>query len=125
MSSVRAVGVFAGVGHAWVVLECVFVISCDSGIRTHETLLAVLELEVLVGELGPIYALPASAVALGEITTLDHKLLDHAVEGGALVAKALLAGSESTEVVGGLSRKALLAGAAWESMMQYCTVPLV
>ena len=46
--------------------------------------------------------LPAGAVALGEVTTLNHELLDDAVEGRPLVAKALLAGGESAEVLGRL-----------------------
>ena len=41
-------------------------------------------------------------VATGEVTALEHELGDDAVEGRALVAEALLAGAESTEVLGGL-----------------------
>lgn len=41
-------------------------------------------------------------VAAGEVTTLEHELGDDAVEGRALVAEALLASAESTEVLGGL-----------------------
>jgi hypothetical protein len=70
--------------------------------RTEETLLGVLQLEVLVGELVAVDALAASAVTLGEVTTLDHELLDNAVEVGALVAVALLASSKGTEVLSGL-----------------------
>jgi hypothetical protein len=36
------------------------------------------------------------------IPSLDHELLDNAVEGGSLVAEALLAGSKGTEVLSGL-----------------------
>jgi hypothetical protein len=39
-------------------------------------------------------------VAALEITTLKHKLGDDAVEFGASVSEALLAGAESTEVLG-------------------------
>jgi hypothetical protein len=62
----------------------------------------VLELEVLVGELFAVDGLATSAVALGKVATLDHEILDDTVEGGALVAKALLASSKSSEVLGGL-----------------------
>ncbi len=41
-------------------------------------------------------------VALGEITTLKHELGDDAVELGAGVTEALLAGAESAEVLGRL-----------------------
>jgi hypothetical protein len=41
-------------------------------------------------------------IATGEVTSLKHEIGDDAVEGRALVAKALLAGAESTEVLGGL-----------------------
>ena len=41
-------------------------------------------------------------VATGEVTALKHEVRDDAVERGALVAEALLAGAESTEVLGGL-----------------------
>jgi hypothetical protein len=70
--------------------------------RTEETLLAVLQLEVLIGELVAVDGLATSAVALCEITTLDHEVLDDTVEGGALVTKALLASSKSSEVLGSL-----------------------
>ena len=61
-----------------------------------------LQLEVLIGELVAVDGLAASAVALGEVTTLDHKVLDDTVEGGTLVTKALLASSKSSEVLGRL-----------------------
>lgn len=67
--------------------------------RTEKALLAVLQLEILVGELGAVDALPAGAIALGEVTALDHELLDHSVEGRALVAEALLACSQGAEVL--------------------------
>jgi hypothetical protein len=44
-------------------------------------------------------------IAIGEVSTLDHKVLDHAVEGGALITEALLAGAESSEVLGGLGHR--------------------
>jgi hypothetical protein len=63
---------------------------------TKKALLGVLELEVLIVKLLPIDGLAASSVAVGEITTLDHELLDDAVESGALVSEAFLAGSQLT-----------------------------
>lgn len=39
-------------------------------------------------------------IAVGEVTTLDHEVLDHTVEARALVTETLLAGSQSTK--GGL-----------------------
>ena len=41
-------------------------------------------------------------VATGEVTALKHELRDNAVEGRISVAEALLAGAESTEVLGSL-----------------------
>lgn len=46
--------------------------------------------------------LSTSAVTLGEVTTLNHKVLDNTVEGGPLVAKALLASGQSAEVLNSL-----------------------
>lgn len=75
---------------------------------TQQVLLGVLQLEVLIGELVAVDALAASAIALGEVTTLDHELLDNTVEVGALVAEALLAGSKGTEVLSGLCGKPMV-----------------
>ena len=69
---------------------------------TQKVLLGVLQLEVLIRELVAVDALAASAVALGEVTALNHELLDDTVEVGALVAVALLAGSKGTEVLSSL-----------------------
>lgn len=80
------------------------------------------ELEVLIGELLAVDALAARAlyvlsvemlklvcglrslpyITTGEVTTLKHELRDHAVEFGARVAEALLAGAEGAEVLDGL-----------------------
>lgn len=46
--------------------------------------------------------LATGAVALGEVTALDHELLDDTVEGRVLVAVTLLASSKGTEVLDGL-----------------------
>jgi hypothetical protein len=37
----------------------------------------------------------SQTIALGEVTTLDHEILDNTVEGRVLVTKALLASSQS------------------------------
>jgi UDP-3-O-[3-hydroxymyristoyl] glucosamine N-acyltransferase len=42
----------------------------------------VLELEVLIGEFLAVNGFTTSSVEIGEVTTLDHKLLDHTVENG-------------------------------------------
>lgn len=54
-----------------------------------------LELEVLIRKLLSVDGLATSSVSVGEVTTLDHELLDDTVEGRALVAIALLASSQS------------------------------
>ena len=36
-------------------------------------------------------------VVVGEVTTLDHEVLDDTVEGRSLIAEALLASSQSAE----------------------------
>ncbi len=41
-------------------------------------------------------------VSAGEVASLQHELWDDAVKFAALVAEALLAGAESTEVLSGL-----------------------
>lgn len=74
-----------------------------------KTLFVVLDFEVLILKLGSIDALSTSAIATGEVTTLDHETGDDAVELAALVvegfaslASTLLTGGEGTEVLGGL-----------------------
>lgn len=57
-----AVGAGAGVGHG------------------EQEGTVMLEVEVLIGELFTVNRLAASAVGRSEVTTLDHELLDHAVE---------------------------------------------
>ena len=69
---------------------------------TEEALLAVLQLEVLVWELGTVDALAAAAIAGGEVTALDHEVLDDTVESRAFIAEALLAGCQGTEVLSSL-----------------------
>ena len=77
----RAVGARAGVGHR------------------EDARAGVLELKVLILELGAVDGLAAGAVAGGEVAALAHELGDHAVERRALVAEALLAGAQGTEVL--------------------------
>lgn len=49
--------------------------------------------------------LAAGTIALGEVTTLNHEVLDNTVESRPLVPEALLAGSQSTEVLGRLGHR--------------------
>ena len=78
------VGVGSGVGHGQ-----------DSGT-------GVSELEVLIGELVSIDGLSSGSVVVGEVTSLAHEIGDDTVEAGSLVSESLLAGAQSTEVLGGL-----------------------
>lgn len=55
------------------------------------------QLEVLILELVAVDRLSAGTVTLGEVTTLNHEVLDDTVESGVLVAEALLAGGQSPE----------------------------
>ena len=64
-----------------------------------------LVLKVLVLELHAVDGFPAGAIASGKVPSLDHELLDYAVEDGAFVperlsrfALALLTGAEGAEV---------------------------
>lgn len=66
--------------------------------HTQKALACVLKLEVLIRELIAVDGLPASAVTIGEVTALNHELLDNTVEPGALVSEALLTSSKSTSV---------------------------
>lgn len=85
-----SVGVTASVGHG------------------ENTGTGVLQLEVLVRELATVNGLAASTIALGKVTTLDHKVLDNSVERRALIAVTkvlpirVLTSSKRTEVLGSL-----------------------
>lgn len=79
-----SIGVLSGIGHG------------------EESRLVVLELKVLIWKTLAIDGLAASAVTLGEITALEHEVGDHTVERRSLVAKAVLASSEFTEVFASL-----------------------
>ena len=59
----RAVSILASIGH------------------TQKALLGVLQLEVFIGELLSVDRLATSAVSLGEITPLDHKVFDNSMKG--------------------------------------------
>jgi hypothetical protein len=52
---------------------------------------SVLELEVLVSELGTIYGLSTSAITSSEVATLAHEIGNDTMKARALVAKPLLA----------------------------------
>jgi hypothetical protein len=69
----RAIGVFAGVGHA------------------EKTGLGVLQLEVFICELVAVNGFPARAVSSSKVPALDHEALDDTMEGRALIAEAFLA----------------------------------
>ena len=65
----------------------------------HTARARMLQHKVLIRKLRPINTLPASSIALGEITTLEHELRNNAMEGAALVAVALLVRTQGTEVL--------------------------
>ena len=64
--------------------------------------MGVLLLEVLILEFLAVDGLAASAIFVGEVTTLGHEVIDDSVEGASLVAKAFLASAELPEVLGSL-----------------------
>jgi len=66
--------------------------------------LGVLDIKVLIGELGTVDGDSAGAVAVGEVTTLSHEVRDDSVERAALVGVLLsvIASAEGTEVLSGL-----------------------
>ena len=63
-----------------------------------------LDVEVFVGELGSVYGDSACSVVVREVTALGHEILDHSVEGAALVRVLLLvvASTKRSEVLSGL-----------------------
>ena len=70
--------------------------------HTKQTLLGVLQFEILVLKFFSIYRFSTSPISIGEVTTLDHEVRDDPVEARTLVAKAFLAGRKNTEVFGRL-----------------------
>ena len=98
-------------------MRTVGVLSCVC--HGEETLLRVLELEVLVWELGAInYSssaqtqrpisfgihtrLSTSSITLGEITSLDHEILNDTVERRPFISKVLLSSRQRSEVLNSL-----------------------
>ena len=61
-----------------------------------------MEHALLTLELLAVDGLSTGTVATGEVTALEHELGDDSVEGRALVAEALLASAEGTEVLSSL-----------------------
>jgi hypothetical protein len=53
----------------------------------------------------PHTGLSTSTITLGEVTTLNHELLDDTMEGRPLISEALLAGGQSAEVLGRLGHR--------------------
>lgn len=67
-----------------------------------------LELEVLIGELRAIDGLAAGAVAIGEVATLDHEIVDDAVEARPFIAISLLTSRQSAFFLVRVSPKGFL-----------------
>ena len=69
-----------------------------------ESSLVVLDVKVFVRELGSVDGNATSAVVVGEVTTLGHKVLDDSVEGAALVGVLLfvVASARGSKVLGAL-----------------------
>ena len=66
-----------------------------------------LQLEVLVLELGPVDALPSGPVEFGEITPLDHEVRDYPVEDAPVkrqllprLSHAVFTSAQGSEVLG-------------------------
>jgi len=78
-------------------------VSVGTGVSHGEkSWLGVLSNEVLIGELLTVDGLATGAVATGEVTSLKHELRNDTVESRTRVSETLLAGAESTEVLGSL-----------------------
>lgn len=80
----RAVRILASVGHG------------------QETRTGVLVFKVLVFEAFAVDGFTASAVTLGEVTTLKHELVDNTVEMRIEISESLLTSAKSPEILGGL-----------------------
>ena len=61
-----------------------------------------LQIKVFIGKLLTVDALASGTVVIGKVSSLTHKVGNHAVEGAALESKALLASAECTKVFGRL-----------------------
>lgn len=79
-----SVGVGSSIGHA------------------HDAWSGVLESKVLIFEFITVNGLSTSAIVVCKITSLAHEVGDDAMECGALVSIALLAGAQGTEVFASL-----------------------
>lgn len=62
----------------------------------------------LTSELLAVDGLSTGAVALGEITSLEHERWNHTVEAGSLITVAILTSGELTEVAGGLGNDVIV-----------------
>lgn len=62
----------------------------------------VLQRKVFILKLVSVDGFATSAVVVGEVAALTHKVGDHTVEDATLVTEALLAGAEGSKVFGGL-----------------------
>lgn len=58
-----------------------------------------LQVEVLIGEFVAIDRFSASAIVIGEITTLTHESRDYPMKRRSSVSETLLAGAQCTEVL--------------------------
>ena len=58
-----------------------------------------LQLEVLIVKLVAVDGFSTCTVSLGEVSALDHEVLDHTVERRVLVTESLLACAEGAEVL--------------------------
>ena len=63
---------------------------------------SMLQLEVLVFKLVAVNRLASSSVVVFKVTTLAHKVGDHAVESGILISHSLFSSAKSTEILSGL-----------------------
>jgi len=86
-----AVGVLSGVGHR------------------EQTWFGVLVVEILVCELFTIDGFTAGSVSLGEVTTLKHEIVNHAVEMRSRVTESFLSGAKSSEVL----------DSAWDILVEF------
>jgi len=84
-------------------LRSIGILSCIG--HTEKTNLGVLELEVLIWELLAIDGLSTSAIALCEITALDHESRDNTMEVGSFISIALLSSCQCAEVLNCLGNR--------------------
>jgi len=63
-----------------------------------DTWTSVFQLEILIFELRSINGLSASAIMIGEISSLTHEIRNDSVEGASLVAESLFTGAQGSEI---------------------------